>query len=107
MICVVAIIEDARISAAPVLVPMLAISALAFGQSLSTQISADPFQSAFFALQMLALTAFLWLLYRYANTARRIRILVYTILGIAVISAIFGILRQTTQHEIGFILPLL
>lgn len=107
MICVVAIIEDSRIGADPVLVPMLAISALAFVQSLSTQISADPFQSAFFALQMLALTAFLALLYRYANTARRIRILVYTILGIAVISAIFGILRQTTQHETGFILPLL
>ncbi|HEX5874442.1 MAG TPA: O-antigen ligase family protein [Pyrinomonadaceae bacterium] len=107
MICVLAIIEDSRIGADPVLVPMLAISALAFVQSLSTQISEDPFQSAFFALQMLALTAFLALLYRYANTARRIRILVYTILGIAVISAIFGILRQTTQHETGFILPLL
>ena len=35
------------------------------------------------------------------------RILVYTVLGIAVASAIFGILRQTTQHQTGFILPLL
>ncbi len=107
VICVVAIIENSRILAHPVLLPMLALSALAFVQSLSTSISADPFQSAFFALQMLALTAFLGLLYRYASTERRIRILVYTILGIAVISAIFGILRQTTQHETGFILPLL
>ncbi|HEU4506927.1 MAG TPA: O-antigen ligase family protein, partial [Pyrinomonadaceae bacterium] len=86
---------------------MLALAALAFVQSLSTQISADPFQSKFFALQMLALTALLALLYRYVNTERRIRILVYTILGVAVVSAIFGILRQTTQHETGFILPLL
>ena len=86
---------------------MLALSALAFVQSLSTSLSADPFQSAFFALQMLALTAFLALLYRYASTERRIRILIYTILGVAVISAIFGILRQTTQHETGFVLPLL
>lgn len=107
MICVVAIIENSRISADSLLLPMLALSALAYVQSFSTRISADPFQSAFFALQMLALTAFLALLYRYASTERRIRILVYAILGIAVISAIFGILRQTTQHETGFILPLL
>ena len=107
IICVVAIIENARFRAHPVLLPMLGLSALAFVQSLSTRISADPFQSAFFALQMLALTAFLALLYRYASTEHRIRILVYTILGVAVISAIFGILRQTTQHETGFILPLL
>jgi O-antigen ligase len=78
---------------------------LAFLQTLS--ISADPFQTRFFALQMLALTAFLALLYRYASTERRLRALVYTVLGVAVASAIFGILRQTTQHETGFILPLL
>jgi O-antigen ligase len=107
IICVVAIVENSWISAHPVLLPMLALSALAFVQSLSTSLSADPFQSAFFALQMLALTAFLALLYRYASTERRIRILIYTILGVAVISAIFGILRQTTQHETGFVLPLL
>jgi putative inorganic carbon (HCO3(-)) transporter len=107
IICVVAIVENSRISAAPVLLPMLALSALAFVQSLSTSLSADPFQSAFVALQMLALTALLALLYRYANRERRLRILVYTILGIAVISAIFGVLRQTTQQETGFILPLL
>ena len=107
MICVVAIIESSRIGADSLLLPMLALSALAFVQSLSTSISADPFQSGFFALQMLALTAFLALLYRYASTERRIRILVYTILGVAVGSAIFGILRQTTQQEAGFVLPLL
>lgn len=108
LICVVAIIErPPRINADFVLLPMVALSALAYVQSLSTSISADPFQSAFFALQMLALTAFLALLYRYANTERRIRILVYTILGVGMISAIFGILRQTTQQEAGFILPLL
>lgn len=86
---------------------MLALSTFSFLQSLSTRISADPFQSAFFAAQMLALTAFLALLYRYASSERRIRILVYTIIGVAVVSAIFGVLRQTMQHETGFILPLL
>jgi len=84
---------------------MLALTALAFFQTLS--ISADPFQTRFFALQLLALTAFLALLYRYANTERRVRVLIYTILGVAVASAVFGILRQTAQHQTGFVLPLL
>src|SRR5262249_33673166 len=103
-----------------ILLPMLALSALAFLQTLSlgtrteanllvwNAISADPYQTRFFALQMLALTAFLALLYRYANSERRIRMLVYTVLAIAVASAVFGILRQTTQQEqTGFLLPLL
>ena len=89
-----------------VLLPLLALSALAFLQSW-TQISTDPFQTRFFALQLLALTAFLSLLYSYATTEKRIQILVYTIVGVAVASAIFGILRQTAQHETGFLLPLL
>ena len=118
-ICIVAIIEmlvagARRVEGGAVLLPMLALSALAFVQTLSigasdvwSAISADPFQSRFFALQMLALTVFLALLYRYANTERRVRVLVYTILGVAVVSAVFGLLRHTTQHETGFVLPLL
>src|SRR6185369_10654075 len=35
------------------------------------------------------------------------RLLLYTILAVAVVSAVFGILRQATQHETGFVLPLL
>ena len=102
-----------RVPGGSVLLPMLALTALAFVQTLSfssdkwNAISADPFQTRFFALQMLALTIFLALLYRYANSERRIRILVFTILAVAMTSAVFGILRQTTQHETGFILPLL
>ena len=34
-------------------------------------------------------------------------VLVYTILAVAIASAVFGILRHTTQHQIGFVLPLL
>jgi O-antigen ligase len=119
VICIPALIENTSIPGKPILLPMLALSALAFLQSLSlgtrteanlsvwNAISADPYQTRFFALQMLALTAFLALLYRYANSERRIRVLVYTVLGIAVASAVFGILRQTTQQETGFLLPLL
>ena len=117
-ICIVAIIEmmvsgSHRITGGSVLLPMLALTALAFVQTLSfgsdtwNAISADPFQTRFFALQMLALAASLALLYRYTNSERRVRVLVFTILGVALASAIFGILRQTTQQQTGFILPLL
>jgi O-antigen ligase len=90
----------------PRLLPLLALSALAILQSF-TGLSADAFQTRFFALQLLALTAFLALLYRYAATEKRVRILVYTVITVAIVSAIFGILRQTTQHQTGFLLPLL
>ena len=119
VICIFAIIETLvsganRIEGGSVLLPMLALSVLAFVQTISigsggvwNAISADPFQTRFFTLQMLALTVFLALLYRYANTERRVRVLVYTILGVAVASAVFGLLRHTTQQEMGFVLPLL
>lgn len=123
-ICILALIEHllrstSTIIGKSVLLPLLALSALAFIQTLSlgshaeanlriwNAISADPYQTRFFALQMLALTTFLALLYRYASTERRIRVLVYTVLAIAVVSAVFGILRQTTQQQTGFLLPLL
>jgi O-antigen ligase len=123
-ICILALIEslvtgNLEICGKSVLLPMLALSALAFIQTLSlgthteanlhvwNAVSADPYQTRFFALQMLALTAFLALLYRYARTERRVRVLVYTVLAIAVASAVFGILRQSTQQQTGFVLPLL
>ena len=122
--CILALIESLiigkiEIRGRSVLLPMLALSALAFLQTLSlgarteaslsvwNAISADPYQTRFFALQMLALTAFLALLYNYASTERRIRVLVYTVLAIAVVSAVFGILRHSTQQQTGFLLPLL
>lgn len=119
-ICIVALVSGSfRIEGGAILLPMLALSALAFIQTLSlgslevagfpvwNTISADPYQSRFFALQMLALTACLALFYRHAHGERRIPALVYTILAVALASAVFGILRQTTQHQIGFVLPLL
>jgi len=110
-ICILAIVEVASRGSihvnswSPVL-PLLALTALAYVQSW-IGISADSFQTRFFALQLLALTVFLALLYRYAATAPRMRLLAYAVMAIAVVSAIFGTLRLTTQHEIGFLLPLL
>jgi len=110
-VCVVAVIERAvrgsiGVNPRSPVVPLLALTALAYLQTWSG-ISADGFQTKFFALQLLALTAFLALLYRYAATETRVRILVYVVISIAIVSAVFGILRQTSQHEIGFLLPLL
>jgi O-antigen ligase len=70
-------------------------------------ISADPYQTRFFVLKLLALTMAGVLLFRYGSSERRLRTMINVVIGVAVVSAIFGILRQTTQHTIGFGLPLL
>jgi len=107
----------------PLVFPIVALAVLSFLQTLSYEhsgqhsggisfplwnaISADPYQSRFFALQLLSLILAGALLLRYASTEGRLRTLINVVIGVAVASAIFGILRQTTQHKIGFGLPLL
>ncbi|HEY3579693.1 MAG TPA: O-antigen ligase family protein [Pyrinomonadaceae bacterium] len=110
-VCILAVIEVAirgsiRVNPWSPLLPLLALTALAYVQSW-TGISADSFQTRFFALQLVALAAFLALSYRYAATEPRMRVLAYAVIGVAVVSAIFGTLRLTAQHETGFLLPLL
>jgi O-antigen ligase len=68
-------------------------------------ISADPYQTRFFALLLAALTLSGVLLARYATSEKRMRTLMNLIICVAAISALFGILRQTTQHGPGFGLP--
>ncbi|HEV7799113.1 MAG TPA: O-antigen ligase family protein [Pyrinomonadaceae bacterium] len=70
-------------------------------------ISADPYQTRFVAAQVLALVITGILLSRYAVTERRMRVTINVVLCVAVASAVFGILRQTTQRTPGFGLPLL
>ena len=70
-------------------------------------ISADPYQTQFFAAQLLAITFAGALLARFTSTDRRVNILLHVVLAVAVCSAIFGVLRQTNQHTQGFGLPLL
>src|SRR6267142_3356824 len=107
----------------PLVSPIVALAVLSFLQTLSyghsgqhsggisfplwNAISADPYQTRFFALQLLSLMLAGALLLRYASTEGRLRTLINVVIGVAVASAIFGILRQTTQHKIGFGLPLL
>lgn len=104
----------------PIFLPALALVAFAlvqtvsfrqeplgqFGHPVWNAISADPYATRFFALQLLALATAGLLFLRYASTEQRIRKLIHLIVGVAVASAIFGLLRQTTQRQLGFGLPL-
>lgn len=99
--------------------PLIALIAFAILQSLSwstidvaglkvqNAISADPFESWVFALRLSALTLAGVLAVRFTNTRPRLVTLVHAVILAAVISAIFGILRQAMQHDQGFLLPAL
>jgi O-antigen ligase len=56
-------------------------------------------------MKLLAYVLVLGLLLRYTSTRRRLRALIYLVIGIAVLSAMFGMVRQMTQREAGFLLP--
>lgn len=103
--------------------PVAALAAFSFFQTLSfrnsgalpaaiafppwTAISLDPYQTRFFVAQLLALMLAGIFLARYVSTEGRMRTLINVVIGVAVASAVFGILRQTAQHQLGFALPLL
>jgi O-antigen ligase len=127
-ICILAIIDglisgSTYVGPTSILLPMLALAGFAFLQTVPFggvadsgltglqpwhAISADPYQTRFFTLQILASTVYLALLYRYANDECSMRILIHVVIAVAVVSAVFGILRQTTQQpDAAFLLPLL
>ena len=82
-------------------------SSMVAGLKVWSAISADPYETRLSVLKLLALTLSGVMLLRYTSTRRRLRALVYTIIGVGLLSAFFGILRQTTQHSTGFFLPFL
>ena len=74
--------------------------------ALTGTISADPYGTRLLVVKLLALTLSFIMLRAYATSHRRLRALIYVVVGTAVVSALFGILRQTTQHNsTGFFLP--
>jgi O-antigen ligase len=94
------------------LLPCLALAALAFAQSLPLPfiglISFDPYESRIFALRLLAFTLYAAMLLRYTSTERRLRALVVAVVCVGTASALFGIFRQASQREpLGFVLALL
>lgn len=69
-------------------------------------ISADPYETRLELLKLLALILTFALLQRTATSQKRLRALIYLVIGVGVASALFGILRQTTHHGApGFFLP--
>ena len=61
---------------------------------LRESISADPFTTQQLAIKLMALVVAGVLVLRYANTDSRVRSLAYVVIGIAVASALFGLLRH-------------
>ena len=71
-------------------------------------ISVDPFETRLLAWKLLALILNGLLLMRYTSNRRRLRALVYVLIGVCVASALFGMVRQTMQGDAeGFVLPYL
>ena len=69
-------------------------------------ISADPYTTRLFALKLFALLCAGLLFTRFTSSRRRLRALIYVVVMTAIASAIFGIVRETTQHgSPGFLLP--
>lgn len=85
--------------------PHLSGSASVAGLEVSNTISADPYETRLAVLKLLALTLAGAMFLRYTTNRRRLRALIYTIIGVALVSAFFGLLRQATQHSTGFLLP--
>jgi O-antigen ligase len=80
------------------------------GTSVGNSLSADPFESWIFVLRTTALILAAVLLIRFTSSRKRLGILVHAIIGVAIVSALFGIARQAMQamqlqHSPGFLLP--
>src|SRR5215510_9497830 len=109
-----------NLSANSIFLPLLALALLGLLQTVPTgsassragvtfwqTVSADPHGTRQWVTKMLALILVGAMLLSYTRARSRLRILIYLVLGIAVGSALFGLLRKTTQHEPGFVLPYL
>lgn len=98
--------------------PLLALILFVFLQSLTlfsgagpeaakVSLSADAYGTRMFAVKLLALVVFGFLLLRHTSSKSKLRALIYVVIGVGVASALFGILRKSFQHDSGFLLPAL
>lgn len=88
-------------------VPLLLLVGSALVQTISVgnpTISADPYQTRLFALNLLSLLTLGWLIAKHVNDQRRIYLLIDTIVAVGFLSASFGLWRQLTQQSDGFFL---
>jgi len=70
-------------------------------------LSVDAHQTWLFVIHLSALALLGWMLLIHTTTERRLRLLVELLILVGVVSAMFGIWRQASQREPGFILPYL
>lgn len=104
LIPLLALVVFGLVQSAPLWGPSIEVAGIKIRHTLS----ADPYETRRATLKLLATTLAAGLLLRYTSDERRLRALIYVVLGVGVASALFGILRQTTQHGgPGFILPYL
>jgi O-antigen ligase len=103
------------------LIPLLVLAIFAYTQTLPVgsssnmtggsvpvwqAISYDPYETRLMVLKLLAYALALGLLLRYTSSPGRLRVLVLFIIGLGVASAIFALLRQTTQRDApNFLFP--
>jgi len=85
---------------------LLPLVAVAIYARLQTLISSDPYETQLVAIKLLALTLVLAMVIQYTNSKRRLSWLVHAVIMVALISAVFGIVRQLYQFDPkGFLLP--
>jgi O-antigen ligase len=92
-----------------IFLPLVAFICYALIQTLSwplrgVPISADVFQTRLFVIQIAALLALGWLLIQYVDSRKRLLRLLDVVIAVGFFSAAFGLLRQLTRHEPGFLL---
>ena len=74
---------------------------LDFGKTMWHVVSADPHGTRQWVAKMLALILVAAMLLRYTSQRRRLVALVCVVVGVALASAIFGLLRETAQVEVS------
>ena len=93
------------------LVPVLALAAFALLQTsplpgFGPAVSRDPFETRLAAFRLLSLGLAGGLLLRFTDSERRLRALAHTLVAVGAASALFGVVRLTSQRDAaGFILP--
>lgn len=112
----VPILDSLRRGSGKLLLPLLALIIFALvqlipsvrdiaGVNVQWTLSWDPLATKSFIVELCALIAFAWLVIRYTTSERRLLFLIEVIITIAFLSALFGLLRQATQQQTGFVLP--
>jgi putative inorganic carbon (HCO3(-)) transporter len=99
-----------RVGGRDMLAPLAVLILFALIQTLPQlgPISISAYDTRLFAFKLIGITLTGALLMRYTSSRYRLRALIYLVIGVGVVSALFGILRQTTQRDAtGFFLPFL